>query len=52
MTGDHEAALGQLEALFALPGWNPLSGQLLRTDPLWAPLSENQRFRRLADASP
>jgi serine/threonine-protein kinase len=52
MVGDHEAALDQLEALSALPGWNPLSAQLLRVDRLWAPLAKYPRFRRLAELSP
>jgi hypothetical protein len=52
MVGDHEAALEQLETLFALPGWKPLSGPLLQADPFWAPLSKNPRFRRLAEVSP
>jgi serine/threonine-protein kinase len=52
MVGDHEAALDQLEALFALPGWNPLSAQLLRADRTWAPLAKYPRFRRLAELSP
>ena len=50
MVGDHEAALDQLEALFALPGWNPLSAPLLRADPFWSPLRGHPRFRRLAEA--
>ncbi len=51
MVGDHEGALEQLEALFALPGWNPLSGLLLRADRFWDPLREQPRFRRLAGPS-
>ena len=50
MVGDHQAALDQLEVLFALPGWNPLSPPLLRADRFWAPLSRYPRFRRLAEA--
>jgi tetratricopeptide (TPR) repeat protein len=52
MVGDHEAALDQLEALFALPVWNPLSAQLLGADRMWAPLGKYPRFRRLAELSP
>jgi eukaryotic-like serine/threonine-protein kinase len=50
MVGEHEAAQDQLEALFALPGGNPLSAPLLRVDPVWAPLREHPRFRRLVEA--
>jgi hypothetical protein len=49
MSGDYEAALDQLEALFALPVWNPLSAPLLRADRFWAPISKHPRFRRLAE---
>lgn len=49
MVGDQEAALDQLEALFALPASNPLSAPLLRADRFWDPLRQHPRFRRLAD---
>jgi serine/threonine-protein kinase len=49
MVGEDEAAQGQLESLFALPGGNPLSAPLLRLDPVWAPLREHPRFRRLTE---
>jgi serine/threonine-protein kinase len=52
MVGNQNAALDQLEALFAAPGWNPLSAPLLRTDHLWDPLRENPRFRRLTESAP
>ena len=50
MVGEREAALDQLEVLFALPGGNPLSAPLLRVDPIWAPLRGEPRFRRLTEA--
>ena len=50
MVGEHKAALDQLEVLFALPRGNPLSAPVLRLDPVWAPLREHPRFRRLAEA--
>jgi serine/threonine-protein kinase len=49
MVGEHEAALDQLEALFALRAGNPLSAPLLRLDPVWAPLGKHPRFRRLTE---
>jgi serine/threonine-protein kinase len=49
MVGEDEAAQGQLESLFALPGGNPLSAPLLRLDPVWAPLREHPRFRRMTE---
>jgi tetratricopeptide (TPR) repeat protein len=52
MVGNHEAALDQLETLFAMKAWNPLSAQLLRADRLWAPLGKHSRFRALAERSP
>ena len=42
---DHDSALDLLEELLAIPSW--ISVQLLQTDPLWAPLRDNVRFKTL-----
>jgi tetratricopeptide (TPR) repeat protein len=49
MVGDQEAALEQLEALFALRVGNPLSAAVLRADRLWDPVRTHPRFRRLVE---
>ena len=43
--GDHGSAIGELEALLAIPSW--ISVPALRTDPAWDPLRGDPRFQRL-----
>ena len=45
LVGEHERALDELEWLLANP--SDFSAALVRVDPLWDPLRENPRFRRL-----
>ncbi len=45
MVGENEAAVNELEHLLSIP--SPLSVPLLRLDPIWDPLRDHQRFRRL-----
>lgn len=45
LVGDHEAALDQLETLFSTPC--PISPRLLEADPVWEPLRDHPRYRRL-----
>ncbi len=45
IAGDDDSALDLLEELLAIPSW--ISDQLLQTDPLWAPLRDNVRFKTL-----
>ena len=45
LSGESEAAVDRLEHLLAMPG--PLSPAWLRVDPLYAPLRDNPRFKRL-----
>jgi tetratricopeptide (TPR) repeat protein len=45
MTGDADAAINRLEVL--LSGPSLLSRELLRLDPIWAPLADNRRFQEL-----
>jgi serine/threonine-protein kinase len=47
MCGEHERALDQIETLLSVPGYT--SPTLLRTDPIWDPIRNNPRFRRLAE---
>ena len=46
--GNAEAAIDQLEKCLAVP--SGMSTGLLRADPLWTPLRDNPRFRRLVHA--
>jgi DNA-binding SARP family transcriptional activator/TolB-like protein/Tfp pilus assembly protein PilF len=45
MVGEADAAVSRLEVL--LSGPSLLSTELLRLDPVWAPLSDNPRFQRM-----
>jgi len=45
MSGDHEAALDQLERVLSVPC--PISPPLFLKDPLWAPLHEYPRFQEM-----
>jgi len=45
MLGEPDAAIGKLEML--LSGPSLLSKQILRLDPVWAPLAGHPRFQRL-----
>jgi TolB-like protein/Tfp pilus assembly protein PilF len=47
MAGESDAAIDQLEFLLANPG--PMSIPLLRLDPVWAPLRDHARFKRLLE---
>jgi serine/threonine-protein kinase len=47
MTGEHEAAIDRLEILLSIP--SALSVSLLRLDPVWDPLRDNPRFKKLLD---
>jgi serine/threonine-protein kinase len=45
MVGEFDLAIDQIEFLLSIPGG--LSIPLLRLDPVWAPLRENPRFKKL-----
>ncbi len=45
MVGEYEAALDQIEYLLSIP--STLSVPLLRLDPMWDPLRDHPRFRKL-----
>jgi tetratricopeptide (TPR) repeat protein len=45
MVGESDLAIDQLEFLLSIPG--PLSVPLLRLEPVWAPLREHPRFKKL-----
>jgi serine/threonine-protein kinase len=47
-TGEHEAAIDLLENLLGRPG-NTVSPALLRVSPVYDPLRENPRFRKLVE---
>jgi serine/threonine-protein kinase len=47
MVGEYDAAIDQLEFLLSVPG--QLSIPLLRLDPVWAPLRDHPRFKRLLE---
>jgi hypothetical protein len=47
--GEHDAALDQIETLLAIPGW--LSKPWLTLDPVWRPLHDHPRFKRLLEES-
>ncbi len=48
MVGEFDAAIDQLEFLLSIPGG--LSVPLLRIEPVWAPLREHPRFKKLLEA--
>ena len=48
MIGEFDSAVDQIEFLLSVPGG--LSVPLLRLDPVWAPLREHPRFRKLLEA--
>jgi tetratricopeptide (TPR) repeat protein len=48
MVGEFDLAIDQIEFLLSIPG--KLSIPLLRLDPVWAPLREHPRFRKLLQA--
>jgi hypothetical protein len=55
MTGEHDAAVEQLEFLLSVP--SGVSAQALRTELTWEPLRNNARFQALlakadSEASP
>ena len=45
MVGEHDAAIDQLEYLLSIPSW--ASAWDLRLDPVWDPLREHPRFKKL-----
>jgi tetratricopeptide (TPR) repeat protein len=45
MVGEFDLAIDQIEFLLSIPG--ELSIPLLRLDPVWAPLREHPRFKKL-----
>ncbi len=47
MVGEYDKAIDQLEFLLSIPG--ELSIPLLRLDPVWAPLRDHPRFRKLVE---
>lgn len=47
MCGEYDAAIDEIETLLAVPGY--LTVALLRIDPLWDPIRNNPRFRRLLE---
>jgi serine/threonine-protein kinase len=47
VSGDYDAALAQIEELLRIP--SPLSKNHLRLDPLFEPLRDNPRFKRLVE---
>ena len=47
MVGEFDAAIDQLEFLLSHPAW--ISIPLLRLDPVWDPLRDHPRFKKLVD---
>jgi serine/threonine protein kinase/tetratricopeptide (TPR) repeat protein len=47
--GDYDAAIDQLENLMSIPGF--VSPPYLRLDPIWKPLHDNPRFKKLLERS-
>jgi len=47
--GDYDGAIDQLEHLMSIPGF--ISPSYLRLDPIWKPLRENPRFKKLLESS-
>jgi len=45
--GKYETAIDQIETLFSVP--SDMSAGLLRVDPIWDPIRDNPRFRRLVE---
>jgi len=50
MVGEFDAALDQLEYLLSIPSWVTIP--VLRFDPVWAPLRNHPRFKKLVGTSP
>ena len=48
MVGEFDAAIDQLEYLLCVPG--EMSVPLLRLDPVWDPLRDHPRFKKLLEA--
>jgi TolB-like protein/Flp pilus assembly protein TadD len=51
LLGMEEEAIDQLELLLSEPG-SPVTVPLLRVDPIWDPLRDNPRFRKLLERKP
>ena len=47
IVGEYEAAIDQLKILFSVP--TTISGHALRLDPIWDPMRDNPRFKRLLE---
>ena len=47
MVGEFDAAIDQLEFLLSVPG--EMSVPLLKLDPVWAPLRDHHRFKKLSE---
>ena len=45
--GEYERAIDQLEFLLSITSW--VSVNSLRIDPIWEPVRDNPRFRRLLE---
>jgi tetratricopeptide (TPR) repeat protein len=48
MVGEFDSAIDQIEFLLSIPG--ELSIPLLRLDPVWVPLRDHPRFKKLLEA--
>jgi len=48
MVGDFDAAIDRIEDVLSIP--SELSVPLLRLDPVWAPLRDHRRFKKLVEA--
>ncbi|MGD8536822.1 MAG: tetratricopeptide repeat protein, partial [Candidatus Aminicenantes bacterium] len=49
VVGEYEEAVSQLEYLMSIPSGDIVSIPLLRLDPVWDPLREHPRFKRLLE---
>lgn len=47
MVGEHESAIDQIEFLYSLPGTKSI--HIFRLDPIWKPLWDSQRFKKIVN---